>query len=252
MTTLSDDLHASTSTPADGILVVADDHSAAARSAAAWAETAAAVRQLEVLRIPVDDHDPKALTDRLPGAARTIVVGSPKALHRSMFHTLHIDALLCHTDVVVVPQDYAARPGAPILVAVDGSAADHDAVETAFEAASRTGAPLVAVHCWKETGALGFPAASWCPIDWADDRERECALVAESLAGLSAQNPGVVVDRVVRTGMTGSALIPLARTAQLVVMSGHGTGMTNTTMSALIRDAEVPVLIASTDAMRRS
>jgi len=139
-------------------------------------------------------------------------------------------------DIVVVPANSRRRPNAPVLVAARATASDeHRAIEAAFAAAARLQAPLVAVHCWQEPGALGLPSLNWSPIDWATNREIEREQLSERLAGFRERYPDVEVHRVVRSAPTGSALRPLARTAQLVIVDGIDR--------SLLRSAAAPVLI---------
>ncbi|ORB56065.1 hypothetical protein BST42_06705 [Mycolicibacterium rhodesiae] len=196
----------------------------------------------------LDLHNPAAFAERLPAGTELVVVPAPHGLLHKRIHNQAVTTLLDYADVVVVPQERGARSDAPVLVAVHGSSpADRRAIGAAFTAASQAAAPLVAVHCWSEPGALDLPAASWLPIDYANYRERESELVAESLAGYQESFPDVSVERVIRSGRAGSALLPLARDAQIVVVGGgrQTIGLPKGAYSALLRDAGVPVLIVS-------
>jgi len=243
MTTLSDDgTRFRGASPADAPAAVADDGSTAVSGAVAWARDSA-IAQRPATRLPFDPPDPAAALAQLPEAVHLLAIGIPRHRRRWPALTRLVGPLLPHLEVALVPEGYTPRPGAPVVVTVEGSVADHGAIEAAFTSASLAAAPLVAVHCWKEPGALSFPSPAWCPIDWADQRDRECALVAERLADHSGRYPDVMVDRVIRTGQPGSALLPLARSAQLVVIPGREDGLLAARLSALLDDAAVPVLL---------
>ncbi|WP_082698898.1 universal stress protein [Mycobacterium sp. GA-2829] len=238
-------------------VVVADDGTESVMDAMDWAKPLAEIRGLPLTRVKFDPYASVSSVIELSMSAELLVIGTSLHLRHNVTrrHTLNRLLTYADTNVAVVPQGHRPRRGAPILVAVQGeSLAEHYAIGVAFEAASRLKASLTAVHCWDEPGALGFPSMSWSPIEWAHYHETECEMVAERLAGFQPHYPDVVVQRVVRSGRKGSALIPLARSARLVVVSAGGpstgTPMRDASPSALLTDADVPILIVRNDKCR--
>jgi nucleotide-binding universal stress UspA family protein len=108
----------------------------------------------------------------------------------------------------------------PVVVGVDGSELSEAAVAFAFDAASRRGVPLVAVHAWwDQVLDRVVPLLDW---DLIETEERE--VLAERLAGWGAKYPDVAVERLVTPDRPARALVEESRSAQLVVVGSHGRG----------------------------
>ncbi|ANW64192.1 hypothetical protein BCA37_11840 [Mycobacterium sp. djl-10] len=234
-------------------VVVAGDCLSSTTTALRWARPVAEQRGLTLTCVEISSTQAVPSLIRLSASASLLVVGaSPTLPVGRSGHASTLTHMVTHAgcSVVVVPQDHHTRPDAPIVVGIsDASPPEEYAIGTAFDAASRHRVPLVAVHCWNEPGALGLPSVNWSPIEWADHSERERAVVAEQLAGFQERYPDVSVQRILRNDRTASVLIPLARAAQLVIVSAGDdptgrTALRDAALPALLRHADVPVLVA--------
>ena len=108
----------------------------------------------------------------------------------------------------------------PVVVGVDGSEISESAVAFAFDAASRRGVALVAVHTWSDQ--LIDPMVPLLGWDAIETEEQE--VLAERLAGWSAKYPDVQVERSVTRDRPAHALVEESRRAQLVVVGSRGRG----------------------------
>lgn len=136
-------------------------------------------------------------------------------------------------------------PLGPVVVGVDGSAANQSAVATAFLEASTRGTSLVAVHVWSDVSLSHLPAV---PVQWEDVAASEEALLAESLAGWQEKFPDVEVRRVVAQDRPVRVLGQLSEQASLVVVGNRGRGgfsgmLLGSTSYALVHTADCPVLV---------
>jgi len=114
---------------------------------------------------------------------------------------------------------------APVVVGVDGSEVSEAAIEFAFQAASRRGRGLVAVHAWSQPDPLVDEA--YAVLSEASTRQTEARLaVAESLAGWRDKYPDVEVSEVVADGHPVDALLAEAASyeASLLVVGCRGRG----------------------------
>lgn len=148
--------------------------------------------------------------------------------------------------VLVVRGDRAPDTGGPVVLGVDGSPAGEAAVGLAFEAASRRGVPLRAVHAWSDVHVA--PAAAVL-IDREAMETEERALLAEQLAGWSEKYPDVAVEQVVVRDRPAHALVEESARAGLVVVGSRGRGgltglLLGSVGHALLHHAQSPVLIA--------
>ena len=161
--------------------------------------------------------------------ARTVVLGSQGM---SAFSTLLAGsttmyvATHAHCSVIAVPVMPETPGRGHVVVGVDGSELSDAAVAFAFQEASETASPLVAVHAWLDpavTAALGPVVSPMTDQDgYAQGQE---LLLAKSLAGWSEKYPDVTVTRRVTHGHPVEALIESAEGARLLVVGsrGHGT-----------------------------
>jgi len=155
----------------------------------------------------------------------------------------------CPVAVVRGRQATTTIPGAgPVVVGVDGSPNSEQAIAVAFEEASLRGAPLVALHAWKDVtydDTHGSARILTQPETLKEDEER---LLGERLAGWPEKYPDVVVRRELPRARPRHALLEASKTAQLVVVGSHGRGgftgmLVGSTSQALVQYADCPVLV---------
>lgn len=132
---------------------------------------------------------------------------------------------------------------APVVVGIDGSPASEHATAIAFDAASRRGVELVAVHTWRDAGYV-LPGD-----DWSDVQPEEDMLLAERLAGYQERYPDVRVRRVVKRDQPARRLLEEAENAQLLVVGSHGRGgftgmLLGSVSSEVVQSARIPVIVA--------
>jgi nucleotide-binding universal stress UspA family protein len=127
--------------------------------------------------------------------------------------------------VVVVQSGDSTDLLAPIVVAVDGSDANEQAVAFAFDRAAALGAPVVAVHAWwiDIPDRLGVSALSEDMVTEIERRHR--ALLDDVLATWSAKYPTVPVQGVMVRDRPVDAVVRAAGYgAQLIVVGSRGHG----------------------------
>lgn len=186
--------------------------------------------------------------------AGMVVLGSPNAgsLGRVLLGSVSV-ALAAHAQCPValirphVAEDEPPTDG-PVVVGIDGTRTSEDAIAAAFEEASWRGAPLTAVHCWRE-GVLSavFAEGRW-PLDSAAVEQHEHELLAQRLAGWQEKYPDVEVSRVVVPGSPAERLLELADRARLLVVGSRGRGgiaglALGSTSQAMMSYALCPVLV---------
>lgn len=148
---------------------------------------------------------------------------------------------------VVVVRD-GGDPAGPVVVGVDGSPAGEKALEYAFEAASRAGAPLVAAHMWSDVAVGNLWGAPRSLLDWDAISADEQRLLAELLAGWREKYPEVGVRTVVKQDRPVHRLSELGREARLLVVGSRGRGgftgmLLGSTSRALLHRAPCPVAV---------
>ncbi|WP_435069127.1 universal stress protein [Amycolatopsis thermoflava] len=194
-----------------------------------------------------------ALLDESRSAA-VLVLGTPPVRFFGRFLAGSVTiALAAHAEcpvAVVRPHVADDEPPAegPVVVGVDASPSSDEAIAAAFDAASRRGAPLVAVHAWDDSylGAL-FEETRWT-LDRPAIEERERELLAQRLAGWQEKYPDVAVERIVVRGTPADRLLDHADGAQLIVVGSRGRGgfagmVLGSTSQSLITFALCPLLI---------
>lgn len=219
------------------------DGEAVCASAAKIAREAAA--DLEITTIVVDPDPAPTLIER-SRTARMVVVGTHgrSAIGRGLLGSVSTSlARHAHCPVAVIPQRYGEHgecPDAPVVVGVDGSSRSAEAVDIAFDEASRRGAGLVAVTTWSEFFRY---------LSRPELQEQARAAQAETLAGHIERYPDVAVTRVVVEDRPARRLLHESENAQLVVVGSHGGGgfagmSLGSTGQAVLHGVSVPLIIA--------
>lgn len=201
--------------------------------------------ELEVATFVTDPAPAPVLIER-SREARMVVVGTRGlgALGRGILGSVSTSlARHGHCPITVVPEvdiDSLRGTRLPVTVGVDGSEQGADAIDIAFDQASRREVGIVAVTTWSELFRYG---------ERTDLQEQASALQAESLAGYSEQYPDVHVTRVVVEDRPARRLVREAGNAQLIVVGSHGrggfAGMTlGSVGQAVLHATPVPLIIA--------
>ncbi|WP_280459524.1 universal stress protein [Nocardia carnea] len=177
--------------------------------------------------------------------ARMVVVGTRGlgAVGRGLLGSVSTSlARHAHCPVAVIPEADPIRDRSewPVVVGVDGSSCSAEAIDIAFDEASRRGVGIVAVTAWSEFFRY---------ISRDEMREQARAVQAESLAGQAEKYPDVPVRRVVVEDRPARRLLEEADAAQLVVVGSHGrggfAGMTlGSVGQAVLHGTPVPLIIA--------
>ncbi|MBF6347639.1 universal stress protein [Nocardia flavorosea] len=205
-------------------------------------ETAA---DLEITTTVADLGATTVLLD-LSADARMVVVGTRGlgTLGRLLLGSVSTSlARHAHCPVAVIPdteepaRDLGQRP---VVVGVDGSPRGQEAVDIAFEEASRGYVGVIAVTTWSE---------SFRYISRDEMQEQARALQAESLAGRAERYPDVAVTSVVAEDRPARRILAESENAQLIVVGSHGrggfAGMTlGSVGQAVLHSTRVPLLIA--------
>jgi len=155
-----------------------------------------------------------------------------------------------HCPVIVVRGERATSEpsgNAPVVLGVDGSPASEGAIRFAFDAASRWGAPLIALHAWSDFTVDDLFAAQ-PPVDWTVVEAKESHLLAQRLAGWREKFPEVDVRKTVIMSGPAHSLIQQGRQARLVVVGSRGRGglrgmLLGSTSQALLHHSPCPVAV---------
>jgi nucleotide-binding universal stress UspA family protein len=188
----------------------------------------------------------------LTGDAEMVVVGSHGrgAIARHLFGSVSSGLVRhAHCPVAVIHDEDPLMDNpaqAPVVVGIDGSRASESATALAFDAASRRGVGLVAVHAVCDTDVVEQPG-----IDYASLEEQANEILGERLAGWQERYPDVEVRRVVVWSRPANALVKQAQNAQLLVVGSHGRGgfaamLLGSVSSAVVQAVHMPVIVART------
>jgi nucleotide-binding universal stress UspA family protein len=157
-------------------------------------------------------------------------------------------AARAHCPVAVVGGSAAARPEAPVVVGVDGSAESDAALGYAFEEANARGVPLVAVHAWSD---VVLDPRLMLLLDWVTVEKSAHAFLADRLAGWTGKFPDVDVRTSVVRDRPASALVERSTNAQLLVVGSRGRGgvaglLLGSVSRAVLPHAHSPVVLVPT------
>ena len=169
------------------------------------------------------------------GRLDRLVLGS---VSTGLCHHAHCPVAVIHGDTGSVPDQR------PVLLGVDGSPASEAATAVAFDAASRRGVGVVALHAWSDAGVYTLLGPDWHTFQTAAEE-----VLAERLAGWQERYPDVHVERRVVCDEPAYWLIVKSQDAQLVVVGSHGRGgfagmFLGSVSTAVAQSAKVPVIVA--------
>ena len=133
---------------------------------------------------------------------------------------------------------------APVVLGIDGSPASELATGIAFDAASRRGVDLVAVHAVSDADVTELPG-----VDYMSLEQEAHEVLAERLAGWQERYPDVIVHREVTWMRAANALVEQSEKAQLLVVGSHGRGtfaglLLGSVSSAVAQAVRMPVIVA--------
>ncbi|MDI2124794.1 universal stress protein [Yinghuangia seranimata] len=141
----------------------------------------------------------------------------------------------------------ATAPYRPIVVGVDGSAADDALVAWAAREAALRCCELVIVHAWQPDHIGRAPYAPACPIGHEKIREDEARdVLVTAVNAVAAAAPSVTVRTVAVAGRTVPALLDAADQASMLVLGrNRRTDPTQPTLGPVarscLRQASCPV-----------
>jgi nucleotide-binding universal stress UspA family protein len=149
----------------------------------------------------------------------------------------------CPVVVVRPTREDAARR---IVVGVDGSSTSSAALEYACRRAERTGETVVALHGWR-TRAPSTDVWNAEPRALEGLSHRQ-VLLAESVAGLRADHPDVVLEQEAVPVAPVRCLVDASHNASLLVVGSHGLGffgglLLGSVSQAVLQRAECPVAV---------
>ncbi|GAB2668935.1 universal stress protein [Saccharopolyspora gloriosae] len=153
-----------------------------------------------------------------------------------------------HAECPVVVVREPRRAGG-VVVGLDGTVLEQQALHFAFTAARRRGTELIAVRARDLVRAAErFPAIP--PLDFEVQAELDKARrdLDHSLEGWNERYPDVPVCREVRCGHPTAVLLHLSARARMLVVGHRGTGgfagmLLGSTAAGVLRDAECPVAV---------
>ncbi|MEQ0557974.1 universal stress protein [Amycolatopsis sp. NEAU-NG30] len=167
--------------------------------------------------------------------ARLLVTGEPVGAIEGLFSGSPDVDLAAHAHCPVVVVRGNESDDGPVVAGVDGSPLGEAAIAWAFEEASLSHAPLVAVSI-SDGNVPG------------EILEESCRRV---LAGWQEKYPDVSVERRVEHGKPRHRLLAASRAARLVVVGSRGRGgfaglVLGSTSQALLHHAACPVMVVRT------
>lgn len=226
-------------------------------AARGWLHAAREVAARVSPAVPTSDHlitgDVAPVLIELSRQAHEIVVGSRGLGGFTGMLVGSIAMVLAqhaHCPVVIVRQP--GSPSGPVVVGVDGSAANEKAVEYAFDAAGRAGAPLIALHTWSDVAVGLLWGSPFTGLGWEAVERDEQRLLAERLAGWQQKFPDVPLRPVLAQDRPARRLREMARDARLLVVGSRGRGgfsglLLGSTSRALVHHAPCPLAVIPVD-----
>ena len=150
--------------------------------------------------------------------------------------------------VVVVREQHDVK-ASRIVVGHDYSPGSELALDYAFDAAERTGAPLMVVHGWRHSTAGGAGMIMPLASDIADEIDSRRVELRDALAGWIDKHPGVEVHWEAIPLHPTRVLTDASEHAALVVVGSRGRGafagmLLGSVSMAVLHHARCPVAIA--------
>ncbi|WP_103382776.1 universal stress protein [Pseudonocardia dioxanivorans] len=154
-------------------------------------------------------------------------------------------AVAAHAECPVVVVRGAPASAGPVVVGVDSSAANDQAVGFAFEEAARRDVPLVAVHAWSQGVLDPFLEPL---VDWPAEQAAEEKALQEQLAVWVRKYPGVTATPVVVVDGAARELVARSTNAGLLVVGSRGHGpvggaVLGSVSQAVLQHATCPVAV---------
>ncbi|MFN8172467.1 MAG: universal stress protein [Candidatus Nanopelagicales bacterium] len=132
---------------------------------------------------------------------------------------------------------------------LDGSPAAMSALDFAFQAASRAGSRLIAVHAWDVPSydLIVVPDGP-VPLPLSDVADDEVRLAAEALAGFRDEYPDVTVEERLVRAPAVQALVDASAEASLLVVGTHGRSpalgaLLGSVSHGVLHKASIPVAV---------
>ncbi|GAB3744021.1 universal stress protein [Amycolatopsis oliviviridis] len=219
----------------------------------AMEEAASAAPGVRVDTLMPTDSPVSALVGASEPATMVVIGGTGKGFFGEMTIGSTASAIIAHAHCPVVV--LRGRKGTtnypedgPVVVGVDGSPLSEQAVEAAFEEASRRNASLVAVHAWSDVTYDDVYGMARLVTQWESIEDDERRLLAQRLAGWQEKYPDVTVNRSLVRDRPRQVLLDWSGKAQLVVVGSRGRGgftglLLGSTSQALAHYAECPVMV---------
>lgn len=154
-------------------------------------------------------------------------------------------AVMQRATLPVVVVRGTARPGGPVVVGVDGSAASEVALGFAAQEAVRRRAELHVLHAWNEIVLHPETALN---VDWDARQDAEQQALDEAVAPCRERYPELVIRaRAIRDG-AGRGLVAESAHAQLVVVGSRGrgavvAGLLGSVSRSMVHHAGCPVAV---------
>jgi nucleotide-binding universal stress UspA family protein len=194
---------------------------------------------IEVVGVPPS----QALIDASAKAAAVVVGARGHSLLSGVVMGSVSQHVTRHASCPVVVTRAPYHPEAErVVVGVDGSTGSRKAVEFAFDHASRSGAPVTAIHAWRNA-ARGDSGEGLMEEIGAAER-----ILAEALAGFSDQYPDVKVTTEAIPVAPQRVLADASQSAALVVVGSRGLGafaglLLGSVSQSVLHHAQCPVAV---------
>lgn len=182
--------------------------------------------ELHVIKRLVKGSAPRALISASDAATAVVVARNRERALERFFTGSTTSAVAAHAKcpVVVVPTDWVQLPRQErVVVGVDGSSSEYEALAFAFQQASWANSELLVVHSWQPR-IVGTGRSPKSPALWAQEADDDRRAVAETLAGWAEIFPDVAVTTVFSEVPPADALVSASDNADMVVVGARGRG----------------------------